>query len=49
VMAALRRAAKARDLPATVELSRHSHDAVATSKRALSFLRAAARGTTPSS
>jgi len=49
VMAALRRAAKGRDLPATVELSRHSHDAVATSKRALSFLRAAARGTPTSS
>lgn len=49
LMAALRRAAKGRDLPATVELSRHSHDAVATSKRALSFLRAAARGTTTSS
>jgi L-ribulose-5-phosphate 3-epimerase len=49
VLAALRRAAKGRDLPATVELSRHSHDAVATSKRALSFLRAAARGTSTSS
>jgi sugar phosphate isomerase/epimerase len=46
---ALRRAAKGRDLPATVELSRHGHDAVATSKRALSFLRAALRGTTTSS
>jgi len=49
VLAALRRAAKGRDLPATVELSRHSHDAVATSKRALSFLRSAARGTPTSS
>ncbi len=48
-LAALRRAAKGRDLPATVELSRHSHDAVATSKRALAFLRAAARGTPASS
>lgn len=49
LLAALRRAAKGRDLPATVELSRHSHDAVATSKRALSFLRAAGRGATTSS
>lgn len=49
LLAALRRAAKGRDLPATVELSRYSHDAVAISKRALSFLRAAGRGTTTSS
>jgi len=49
VLDALRRAAKGRDLPATVELSRHGHDAVATSKRALAFLRAAARGTPTSS
>ena len=49
VLSALRRAAKGRDLPATVELSRHGHDAVATSKRALSFLREAGRGTTTSS
>jgi sugar phosphate isomerase/epimerase len=49
VLEALRRAAKGRDLPATVELSRHGHDAVATSKRALSFLRAASRGTPTSS
>ncbi len=49
VLDALRRAAKSRDIPATVELSRHSHDAVATAKRALSFLRAASRGATTSS
>lgn len=49
LLAALRRAAKGKDLPATVELSRHGHDAVATSKRALSFLREAARGTPTSS
>jgi sugar phosphate isomerase/epimerase len=49
VLDALRRAAKDRDLPATVELSRHGYDAVATSKRALAFLRAAARGTPTSS
>ncbi len=49
VLDALRRAAKGRDLPATVELSRHGHDAVATSKRALAFLRGAARGATTSS
>jgi sugar phosphate isomerase/epimerase len=49
VLEALRRAAKKRDLPATVELSRHAHDAVATSKRAMAFLRAASRGTQTSS
>ncbi|HEX5136283.1 MAG TPA: sugar phosphate isomerase/epimerase family protein [Planctomycetota bacterium] len=49
VLDALQRAAKGRDLPATVELSRHGHDAVATAKRALSFLRAASRGATTSS
>jgi sugar phosphate isomerase/epimerase len=38
VMAALGRAAQGRDLPATVELSRHGHDAVATSRRAFAFL-----------
>jgi L-ribulose-5-phosphate 3-epimerase len=40
VMAALRGAAVPRDLPATVELSRHSHDAVATARRAFAFLSA---------
>ena len=38
VMAALRQVAKERDLPATVELSRHSHDAVATARRAFDYL-----------
>ena len=33
----------------TVELSRHGHDAVATSKRAMAFLREASRGTPTSS
>jgi sugar phosphate isomerase/epimerase len=49
VLDALKRAAKGRELPATVELSRHGHDAVATSKRALAFLREASRGTPTSS
>ena len=38
VLAALERAAKDRELPATVELSRHSHDAVETARRAWAFL-----------
>jgi sugar phosphate isomerase/epimerase len=38
VLAALARAAADRDLPATVELSRHSHDAVAVARRAHAFL-----------
>jgi len=38
VMAALHRAACDRTLPATVELSRHSHDAVETCRRAAAFL-----------
>jgi len=38
VMRALRAAAVDRDLPATVELSRHSHDAVTTARRAFAFL-----------
>jgi len=38
VLAALRRAAEARDLPATVELPRHGHDAVETARRAFAFL-----------
>jgi len=38
LMAALRAVARDRDLPATVELSRHSHDAVATAERAFAFL-----------
>jgi len=37
VMEALERAAANRDLPATVELSRHAHDAVATAERAFAF------------
>jgi sugar phosphate isomerase/epimerase len=35
---ALQRVAAERDLPATVELSRHGHDAVATARRAFAFL-----------
>lgn len=42
VMRALRAVAESRDLPATVELSRHGHDAVATARRAWAFLSAAA-------
>jgi L-ribulose-5-phosphate 3-epimerase len=38
VMRALEAIAQARDLPATVELSRHGHDAVATARRAWTFL-----------
>ncbi len=38
VMAALHRVAADRTLPATVELSRHSHDAVETCRRAAAFL-----------
>jgi sugar phosphate isomerase/epimerase len=41
VMRALAKVAEARDLPATVELSRHSHDAAATARRAWTFLSAA--------
>ena len=41
VMQALQRAAKDRDLPATVELSRHSHDAVVTAQAAMAFLTSA--------
>lgn len=40
VWAALRRAAEGRDLPATVELPRHSHDAVETARRAWRFFEA---------
>jgi sugar phosphate isomerase/epimerase len=42
VMRTLAKVAVARDLPATVELSRHSHDAAATARRAWAFLSAAA-------
>jgi sugar phosphate isomerase/epimerase len=42
VMRALGKVAETRDLPATVELSRHGHDAVATARRAREFLSAAA-------
>jgi sugar phosphate isomerase/epimerase len=38
VMRALETIARTRDLPATVELSRHSHDAAATARRAWTFL-----------
>jgi sugar phosphate isomerase/epimerase len=38
VMQALNDVAENRDLPATVELSRHSHDAVETARRAFEFL-----------
>jgi sugar phosphate isomerase/epimerase len=38
VMQALHEVARNRDLPATVELSRHSHDAVETARRAFEFL-----------
>lgn len=38
VMRTLEAIAETRDLPATVELSRHSHDAVATARRARAFL-----------
>jgi len=41
VMRTLAKVAEARDLPATVELSRHSHDAAATAHRAWAFLSAA--------
>lgn len=41
VLAALHTASGDRDLPATVELSRHSHDAVATAQRAYAFLTSA--------
>jgi sugar phosphate isomerase/epimerase len=40
VLKALAAAAQTRDLPATVELSRHSHDAVATARRAWEWLAA---------
>jgi hypothetical protein len=39
-MGALGRAAADRDLHATVELSRHAHDAVATAERAFAFFAA---------
>jgi sugar phosphate isomerase/epimerase len=39
VLAALRRAARDRDLPATVELPRHASDPVATARRAFALLR----------
>jgi len=38
VLEALERVAESRDLPATVELSRHSHDAVETAHAAFAFL-----------
>ena len=38
LMEALKRAASDRELPATVELSRHSHDAAETARRAYEFL-----------
>lgn len=41
LLAALQRAAAGRDLPATVELSRHSHDAVAVARRAFALLQEA--------
>jgi sugar phosphate isomerase/epimerase len=41
VLAALGRAARDKDIPATVELPRHAHDPVATARRAFAHLRAA--------